>query len=271
MSMEAALLESRTLRGSLSTRIDVLDKVKILMLLPDGVHVTTRMVADYFEVGEESVRQLFARHRKELEASGATVLRGADLESFKRDTMSRYSGSYPQPRSNLGIFPRRAVLNIAMLLRDSEVARRVRGHLLDVAEAARRSGPSTWAGEEEPQAVMRPRRRRHELHWDEYEALRRDPEGEAWRRKIDGLEPFDPPSRLSASRQPASGPSGWESDRVPTEERFGRIESRLDAHGAVIMAMGERLCQYGEDLRAVRGDIRMIRRDIAELRRARRR
>ncbi|MFI6447584.1 hypothetical protein [Kitasatospora sp. NPDC050543] len=271
MSMEAALLESRTLRGSLSTRIDVLDKVKILMLLPDGVHVTTRMVADYFEVGEDIVRQLVVRHRAELSESGVVVLRGADLRSFESDNMSLSIGSYPQARRSLTVYPRRAVLNIAMLLRDSEVARRVRGHLLDVAEAARRSGPSTWAGEEEPRTVMRPRRRRHELHWDEYEALRRDPEGEAWRRKIDGLEPFDPPSRLSASGPSASGPSGRESDRVPAEERFGRIESRLDAHGAVIMAMGERLCQYGEDLRAVRGDIRMIRRDIAELRRARRR
>ena len=45
-----------------------------------------------------------------------------------------WSSSYPQARSGLGILTRRAVLNVAMLLRDSDVARRVRGYLLDAEE-----------------------------------------------------------------------------------------------------------------------------------------
>ncbi|MCM2578555.1 hypothetical protein [Streptomyces meridianus] len=45
--------------------------------------------------------------------------------------------SYPQGRAHLTLFTRRAVLNVAMLLRDSDVARRVRTYLLDVEEASR--------------------------------------------------------------------------------------------------------------------------------------
>jgi hypothetical protein len=138
MINEAVLLESRTLRGGLAARTEALDKVKALMLLPDEVHVTTRMVAGYFEVREDAIRQLVARHRDELRSNGAVVLRGSDLDAFKRDVLSLFPSDYPQPRANLGLFPRRAVLNVAMLLRDSEVARDVRGQLLDLAEPALR-------------------------------------------------------------------------------------------------------------------------------------
>ncbi|MGW4223880.1 restriction endonuclease [Streptomyces bauhiniae] len=82
-------------------------------------------------------QSLKARHRKELTANGMVTLQGSDLAAFKRDILSRYPGSYPQPRSSLTLFPRRAVLNIAMLLRDSEVARQVRAYLLDVEQASR--------------------------------------------------------------------------------------------------------------------------------------
>src|SRR3954471_21994970 len=54
MPPETALLESRALRDSVIERTDALDKVKILTMLPDGVHVTTRIVAAYFEVREEA-------------------------------------------------------------------------------------------------------------------------------------------------------------------------------------------------------------------------
>ncbi|WP_069813997.1 hypothetical protein [Streptomyces sp. TP-A0874] len=138
MPPESALLESRALRDSVADRTEVLDKVKALTTLPDGLHLTTRLVAGYFEVPENTMRQLVARHRQELSTNGLTTLRGPDLERFKRDTLSRYSGwGYPQPKSNLTLFTRRAVLNAAMLLRDSGVARRVRTHLLDSAERVR--------------------------------------------------------------------------------------------------------------------------------------
>ncbi|NEB21704.1 restriction endonuclease [Streptomyces coelicoflavus] len=137
MISETALLESPALRGSVLDRTDVLDRVKALSLLPDGMHVTTAMVAAYFQVTAEAVRQLAKRHREELEASGMHVLRGADLRQFESDNMSRSLASYPQARRSLTVYSRRAVLNIAMLLRDSEVARQVRVYLLDMEYLAR--------------------------------------------------------------------------------------------------------------------------------------
>ncbi|MDN3023691.1 restriction endonuclease [Streptomyces sp. S.PB5] len=137
MINDSALLESQSLRNSVLERTDVLDRVKALSLLPDGMHVTTAMVAAYFGVSAEVVRQLTKRHREELEVNGMVVLRGADLRNFESDNMSLSLGSYPQARRSLTVYSRRAVLNIAMLLRDSDVARQVRVYLLDMEYLAR--------------------------------------------------------------------------------------------------------------------------------------
>ncbi|MEV7883797.1 DUF2034 domain-containing protein [Streptomyces sp. NPDC002817] len=132
MINESALLESKSLRDSVLERTDVLDRVKGLSLLPDGMHVTTAMMAAYFCVTVEVIRQLTKRHREELEVNGMAVLRGADLRKFENDNMSLSLGSYPQARRSLTIYSRRAILNVAMLLRDSDVARQVRTDLLDM-------------------------------------------------------------------------------------------------------------------------------------------
>ncbi|WP_324790061.1 restriction endonuclease [Streptomyces sp. H51] len=128
---ESVLLESRTLRDSVLDRTDVLDRVKALSLLPDGMHVTTAMVAAYFDVGLEAVKSLIKDHRGELEANGYRLLIGEELRSFKD-----LSGIQSRTRS-LAIFSRRAVLDVAMLLRDSDVARQVRAYLLDMEYLAR--------------------------------------------------------------------------------------------------------------------------------------
>lgn len=136
MINELALVESKHLRDSVMDRTDVLDRIKALSLLPDGVHVTTAMVATYFEVAETVVNNLLSRHREELESNGLRVLRGAELREFKELDenlkMSSSSESYPQRRSSLALWSRRAILNVAMLLRDSDVARQVRTYLLDM-------------------------------------------------------------------------------------------------------------------------------------------
>lgn len=140
MYTESVLLESRSARSGMSSRVEALDKVKALALAPDGVHATTQDVADYFEVSEKAVYNLLSRHREELKLNGLKVLRGAELreyETFNLRVSSEAPGSYPQQRNSLAVYTRRTVLNVAMLLRDSAVARRVRGYLLDAEEHAR--------------------------------------------------------------------------------------------------------------------------------------
>ncbi|WP_282695060.1 restriction endonuclease [Streptomyces sp. CC208A] len=135
MINEAALMESRTLRSGVVGRTEALDKVKTLSLLPDGMHVTTAMVAVYFEVGLKAIESVVVDHRAEMEANGYRVLSGSELTSFKE-----VSGIQSRSRA-LALYSRRTVLNIAMLLRDSEVARQVRTYLLDMEYAARTQRP----------------------------------------------------------------------------------------------------------------------------------
>lgn len=141
MPTEVALLESRALRGEQMGRVDVLDKVKGLVMLPDGIHVRTEEAARYFEVSTGAVKRLTDRHQEELTESGLRVLRGADLQSFHSDMVSLWARegveSYPQAATQLRLYTRRTILNIAMLLRDSDIARCVRTYLLDAEESLR--------------------------------------------------------------------------------------------------------------------------------------
>ncbi|MET9668150.1 hypothetical protein ABZY19_22725 [Streptomyces sp. NPDC006475] len=146
MPPEGALLESRAMRDSVQGCVEALDKVKALALLPDNVHVSTEGVARYFEVSTEVIKKLTQRHREELTENGMRILRGSDLGEYQRDKLSLSSaadpGSYPQRRSSLTLYTRRTVLNIAMLLRDSDIARRVRTYLLDAEEGWREAHAS---------------------------------------------------------------------------------------------------------------------------------
>ncbi|MFD7068417.1 hypothetical protein ACFV97_14460 [Streptomyces sp. NPDC059913] len=143
MPTEVALLESRALRVEQMGRVDVLDKVKSLVMLPDGIHVRTEDVARYFEVSTEAVKKVTQRHRDEVVKNGLILMRGDELRKFHRDMLSLWSGqgaeSYPQAATQLTLYTRRTVLNIAMLLRDSDIARCVRTYLLD-AERDLRAG-----------------------------------------------------------------------------------------------------------------------------------
>lgn len=141
MPTEVALLESRALRVEQMGRVDVLDKVKSLVMLPDGIHVRTEDVARYFEVSTEAVKKVTQRHREEVTENGLKLLRGSELRIFQRDMLSLWEGgeeeSYPQAATQLTLHTRRTVLNVAMLLRDSDIARCVRTYLLDAEETLR--------------------------------------------------------------------------------------------------------------------------------------
>ncbi|MFJ4962561.1 hypothetical protein ACIP6P_08875 [Streptomyces sp. NPDC088729] len=141
MPTEVALLESRALRVERMGRVDILDKVKSLVMLPDGIHVRTEDVARYFEVSTASVRRLTDRHQEEFTENGMRILRGSELRSFHSDMMSLWARegveSYPQAATQLRLYTRRTVLNVAMLLRDSDIARCVRTYLLDAEDSLR--------------------------------------------------------------------------------------------------------------------------------------
>ncbi|WP_371498291.1 restriction endonuclease [Kitasatospora sp. NBC_00374] len=135
MSVDAVLLESPTMRSTVAGRVEVLDRVKALRLLPDSVHVTTEGVAAYFGVPETVIKAVVFDHRAELVANDYRVVTGRELGCFKE-----LCGIQSRARS-LALFTRRTVLNVAMLLRDSETARQVRCYLLDAEQAGRSHEP----------------------------------------------------------------------------------------------------------------------------------
>lgn len=125
-----ALTTSREERDRHVSRVDVLDKVRSLVYLPGGTYVTTEMAAAYFEVDIETVKKVTQRSVEELETDGYRVIEGQELRDMKS-----LSGVGGRARS-LALFPKRAMLRIAMLLRDSTIARSVRDEILDKAEQA---------------------------------------------------------------------------------------------------------------------------------------
>ncbi|WP_328439206.1 phage antirepressor KilAC domain-containing protein [Nocardia puris] len=121
---------ARSQRDALAERVDVLDKVGALRMLPDDLNVTTESVAVFYEVGVEAIKSLVKDNRDEVEGDGYRVVAGDELRSLK-------DLSLIDPRTpSLALFPRRAVLRVGMLLRDSAVARRVRDMLLDAEASA---------------------------------------------------------------------------------------------------------------------------------------
>lgn len=78
------LFEVRELRDRLAGRVDVLEKVKSLALLPDGVHATVAMAASYYEVSKKAIDSLILDHREELEQDGLRTISGQELIPLKR-------------------------------------------------------------------------------------------------------------------------------------------------------------------------------------------
>lgn len=145
---EVALTESPSLRAQYADRIDVLDKVKALAMLPDGIHADIPIVAAYFEVSTDAIEKTIQRNRDELKDNGLDVLRGEEFRLFATDNLSVAN---TRARS-VTVFSRRAILNVGQLLRDSPVARQVRTYLLDVEAIA---GPEVRNAAIEAAAVSR--------------------------------------------------------------------------------------------------------------------
>ncbi|MCI1763626.1 hypothetical protein [Heyndrickxia oleronia] len=131
---QEAFVDDKALREKHIERTDVLNKVKVLSILPDDKHMTTDMVAEYYQVDIEVIRKIIQRHRDELDSDGLNILRGEKLKEYKK----RIAGHnvHLSAKSNLTIINRRCCLRIGMLLRDSPVAKQVRTYLLNIEESA---------------------------------------------------------------------------------------------------------------------------------------
>ncbi|NEW33794.1 hypothetical protein GV791_14645 [Nocardia cyriacigeorgica] len=171
-ALDLTVAAARSQRDGFASRVDVLDKVGALRTLPDDMHVTTDMVAEFYEVDRETILTVVKRNRDEIEGDGYRVVtKGVFEETFKLNVSSR--------SARVALFPRRAVLRVGMLLRDSVVARKVRDYLLDSEQTVRAMPVEPLSGLEYALALVNAEQR-------VLEEKRRADAGEKFKRAIEG-------------------------------------------------------------------------------------
>ncbi|MEX0375621.1 phage antirepressor KilAC domain-containing protein [Bacillus sp. S4] len=142
------IIDARAKRDELAERIDILEKVKALVLLPNIGMLTTRQIAEYYETDPTTIRKVYSRHREEIRSDGYVSMTGKELV---RDTLSHTkfetrkghylvdlgNGSNIKLATSMnGLFSPRAVLRFGMLLHDNKIAEQVRTQLLNIRDNA---------------------------------------------------------------------------------------------------------------------------------------
>ncbi len=142
--VETQFINDRTLRDNSVSHYEVLERVKELLLIPDVDGMTLKQVADYYEVDAHAIEMICNRNTEELQSDGMRVksmkefLNSQDV-SFQKErnkAILTYDNGITFSVTNRGlkVFPRRAILRIGMLLRDSVVAKEIRTQLLNIEE-----------------------------------------------------------------------------------------------------------------------------------------
>lgn len=76
---EIQLIENKDARETVIGRTEVLDKVKSLPILPDDMHVTASMVAEFYETSTSRIRNVLHRHSDEFESDGVRTIKREEL------------------------------------------------------------------------------------------------------------------------------------------------------------------------------------------------
>lgn len=146
-----SFLDNKELREEAKARTEVLDKVKQLFLIPEMECMTSKQVADYFEVELTTIQQQYQRNQDEFDGDGVFIKKPSDFSTSKL-TSSQFRKIEQQrtalvitlnnnteliiPNRGIRCFPKRAILRMGMLLRDSRIAREIRTQLLNTYERA---------------------------------------------------------------------------------------------------------------------------------------
>lgn len=138
------IILDKGVRDKCVVHYEVLEQVKKLLLIPDTDYATQKQVANYYGVGEKAVETICSRHKDELESDGVTIKSYKEFLNIQNEGIETVVGktiftigngeTLVVPNRGLKVFPRRSILRIGMLLRDSEVAKEVRTQLLNIEE-----------------------------------------------------------------------------------------------------------------------------------------
>lgn len=140
------LIENQELRNQLIQKVEVLNKVKKLFLLPELNVMTVKQVAEYYEVDIDVIKKVYQRNKNEIDEDGTCIKFPKDFSKGNYVPLKREKGkivykiadniTFELPTRGIRCFSQRAILRISMLLRDSKVAKEVRTQLLNVFECS---------------------------------------------------------------------------------------------------------------------------------------
>lgn len=135
--MAKNLTDSKTDRQNILNNRYAIEKVEENLALSamgtryEGEQVFTKaQVAELLDIDERTVERYLSSHGPELAGNGYRVLKGKSLKNFKLGYVADIDVGDKSP--TLGIFSFRAVLNLAMLVTESERARAIRSRVLDI-------------------------------------------------------------------------------------------------------------------------------------------
>ena len=134
-NVESDLTESNIERQNILNNPFAIQKLEDKLTLGgvkyQGETIFTKIdVAQIFDIDERTVERYLSNHKDELEKNGYKILQGQALKDFKDLQLTDINVG--QSARALGIFSFRSILNLAMLLTESEKAKLIRSHILDV-------------------------------------------------------------------------------------------------------------------------------------------
>ena len=154
---EETMISNKELQEQYISRVDVLDKVKDLFLIPAMECMTMKQVADYYEVDIHTIQICYTRNKDELDYDGVCIKTPLDFKEIFKVTSCDFKDLEQKhgkliihiddnttieiPNRGIKMFPKRAILRVGMLLRDSVIAKEVRTQLLNIVEVAQSEKP----------------------------------------------------------------------------------------------------------------------------------
>ncbi|MFI3297614.1 MAG: DNA-binding protein [bacterium] len=100
------------------------------VLFNDELYFTQKMVAEFYEIDERTIRRYLKNNFEEISFNGYFLCEGKQLKQFK---LQFAQDIYVLSKTTqLGLFNFRAFLNIGMLLTESEKAKQLRSLILDI-------------------------------------------------------------------------------------------------------------------------------------------
>ena len=108
-------------------RLDVLDKVKELVMLKGTEYMTLEQVSNYYNVPKHTIETIKSRNKEELESNGMKLYSRNDIKNLIGQKDAKLEITIPN--RGMILFSKRAILNIALLLKDNVIADKIKQEL----------------------------------------------------------------------------------------------------------------------------------------------